>query len=163
MKKRLGMFAVLVVLALTLIVVMAPVVFAEEGTSTGFDELGYNDNAGIFVGTADGVDGVLDGAVWGDPTYANDHLVMKWNEAWDEGNADGWTDPVYAAWDTNHWNGNKPGGSGEVENLKIVWTGTEYSRDGVPIWGQFEDIHDKWNGEWIAKTTPAGLGKGLYK
>lgn len=22
--------------------------------------------------------------VWGDPTYANDHLVMKWSKAWDD-------------------------------------------------------------------------------
>jgi hypothetical protein len=32
------------------------------------------------LGKADGVDRVLDGKVWGDPTYANDWLVMKWSK-----------------------------------------------------------------------------------
>ncbi|TDA39279.1 MAG: hypothetical protein DSO08_02465 [Candidatus Methanomethylicota archaeon] len=49
----------------------------------GFDEYGYNYEARIFVGKADGVDRVLDGKVWGDPTYANDWLVMKWSKAWE--------------------------------------------------------------------------------
>jgi hypothetical protein len=40
----------------------------------GFDEYGYNPTARNFVGAADGVDRNLDGTVWGDPTYANDHL-----------------------------------------------------------------------------------------
>jgi hypothetical protein len=50
----------------------------------GFDEFGYNYKARVFVGKADGVDRVLDGKVWGDPAYANDHLVMKWSKAWDD-------------------------------------------------------------------------------
>ena len=50
----------------------------------GFDEFGYNYQAMIFVGKADGVDRVLDGKVWGDLTYANDLLVMKWSKAWDD-------------------------------------------------------------------------------
>ncbi|HEY5489598.1 MAG TPA: hypothetical protein VIK25_00280, partial [Gemmatimonadaceae bacterium] len=85
--------------------------------SRGFDEFGYNRCARIFVGKADGVDNVLDGKVWGDPTYANDHLTMKWNAAWDACNAVGVADPLRkaactGAWTNNEWNGKVPGGSG---------------------------------------------------
>src|SRR3989304_316073 len=88
----------------------------------GFDEFGYNYNARVFVGPADGVDRVLDGMVWGDPTYANDHLVMKWSKAWDDARFHGgpWTPD---AWVNNEWNGNVPGGSGESEIVKIKWVG----------------------------------------
>ncbi len=111
----------------------------------GFDQYGYNYNARIFVGKADGVDRVLDGAVWGDPTYANDHLVMKWSKAWDDArfNKAPWTP---AAWETNEWNGQVPGGSGEVWHYKIVWVGAGLQDSpywvpgGSPIWGQFEVI-----------------------
>jgi len=50
---------------------------AAKPDDKGFDEFGYNYQARIFVGSADGVDRLLDGKVWGDPTYANDHLKMK--------------------------------------------------------------------------------------
>lgn len=90
----------------------------------GFDEFGYNYDARIFVGLADGVDRVLDGKVWGDPTYANDRLVMKWSKAWDDARFNGapWTPE---AWCTNERNGRVPGGSGEVWHYKFIWVGPE--------------------------------------
>jgi hypothetical protein len=96
---------------------LSPVMAAGNG---GFDEFGYNYQARVFVGKADGVDRVLDGKVWGDPTYANDLLVMKWSKAWDDARFHGakWTPD---AWETNEWNGAVPGGSGEVWHYKIIW------------------------------------------
>jgi len=132
----------------------------------GFDEFGYNYGARIFVGPADGVDRNLDGTVWGYPTYANDHLVMKWSKAWDEARFhDGeWT---CDAWLTNEWNGKVPGGSGETWHYKIVWVGPELEdsscwRDGgYAIWGQFEVIfsHGTVANEhfWEAHAVPTGL------
>jgi hypothetical protein len=133
----------------------------------GFDEFGYNYKARIFVGRADGVDRVLDGKVWGDPTYANDHLVMKWSKAWDDATFHGasWTPE---AWVTNEWNGAVPGGSGEVWHYKIIWVGPElenspYWREGgYPIWGQFEVLMDHGTSvgeghEWYAHAIPTGL------
>ncbi|MBS7615109.1 hypothetical protein KEJ18_05200 [Candidatus Bathyarchaeota archaeon] len=133
----------------------------------GFDQFGYNYQARIFVGKADGVDRVLDGAVWGDPTYANDHLVMKWSKAWDDARFHGapWTPE---AWCTNEWNGAFEGGSGEVWHYKIIWVGPEledstYWREGgYPVWGQFEVIMDQGTVDgkhiWGALATPNGLG-----
>src|SRR5665811_1771876 len=89
--------------AMTVLVLMPT-----SGVARGFDELGYNEQARVFNGPADGVDGILDGMVWGDPTYANDHLVMKWNAEWDRGNAENWSQPPYAAWEDNEWNGKVP-------------------------------------------------------
>lgn len=132
----------------------------------GFDEFGYNYGARIFVGAADGVDRILDGKVWGDPTYADDHLVMKWSKAWDNARFGGapWT---CEAWVDNEWNGRVPGGSGEVWHYKIVWVGPEleaspYWREGgYPIWSQFEVIfsHGTMGNAhfWDAHARPAGL------
>jgi len=136
-----------------------------------FDEFGYNYGARVFVGKADGVDRVLDGTVWGDPTYANDWLVMKWSKAWDDARFHGaaWGPD---AWENNEWNGNVPGGSGEVWHYKIIWVGSElensvYWREGgYAIWGQFEVIMDQGTsgGEhmWYTLATPNGFG-GPYK
>ncbi len=143
--------------------------------SGGFDEFGYNYRARIFAGPADGVDRVWDGKVWGDPTYANDRLVMKWSKAWDDARFHGapWTPE---AWVDNQWNGQVPGGSGEVWHYKIIWVGPElqnspYWREGgYPIWGQFEVIMDHGvsdfaycepNGgghQWCAHALPSGYG-----
>jgi hypothetical protein len=115
----------------------------------GFNEFGYNYNARLFNGKADGVDKNLDGKVWGDPTYANDKLVMKWNDEWDRGNTENWNSPPYDAWTSNEWNGAGKGGSGDVWHYKIIWVGTDletsqYWRDGgYAIWGQFEVIMDQ--------------------
>ena len=133
----------------------------------GFDEFGYNYTARIFVGKADGVDRVLDGKVWGDPTYANDHLVMKWSKGWDDARFHDapWTPD---AWENNEWNGQVEGGSGEVWHYKIVWVGPElqnspYWREGgYAIWGQFEVIFDHGTIAnehfWYAHANPTGYG-----
>ena len=108
------------VVASTILLLTASVVMAQGG----FDEFGYNYQARVFVGPADGVDRILDGEVWGDPTYANDHLVMKWSKGWDDARFHGgeW---ACDAWENNEWNGMVPGGSGEVWHYKIVWVGSE--------------------------------------
>jgi len=134
----------------------------------GFDEFGYNYKARNFVGRADGVDRSLDGTVWGDPAYAEDHLVMKWSKAWDDARFNGaaWSPD---AWEDNEWNGNARGGSGETAHYKIIWVGPEledsayWRPGGYPIWGQFEVImdHGTFPGEghvWFAHATPTGYG-----
>lgn len=121
------------------------------GAPNGFNEFGYNYNARIFSGKADGVDKNNDGTVYGDSTYANDHLVMKWNKAWDDCNAHGYNDPTYCAgaWDTNEWNGMVPGGSGETEHVKIIWVGSGLNSSpywvdgGTAIWNNYEAIMDQ--------------------
>lgn len=166
MKGILRVFAMAVLLA-TMVILAMPV-SAHDG---GFDEFGYNYQARIFVGPADGVDRTLDGMVWGDQTYANDHLVMKWSKAWDDARFHGapWTPD---AWVNNEWNGVFPGGSGEVWLYMIIWVGPElenspYWREGgYPVWGQFEVIvsHGVMDGEhiWETHATPSGVG-GPYK
>jgi len=136
-------------------------------TDTGFDEFGYNYSARIFNGKADGVDRELDNAVWGDPTYANDHLVMKWSKGWDEARFHGaaWGPD---AWEDNEWNGKVPDGSGEVWHYKISWVGdggesSPYWREGGhAIWGQFEVLLSQGtvdNGHfWDAHSNPSGYG-----
>ncbi len=135
-------------------------------SDAGFDEFGYNYTARIFSGPADGVDRVLDGKVWGDPTYANDHLVMKWSNAWDDARYHGapWTTD---AWITNEWNGMIPGGSGENWHYKIQWVGTcqdgtFFSDGGYCIWGQFEVLTDQGmldgTHTWFARALPNGFG-----
>lgn len=133
----------------------------------GFDEFGYNYGACLFSGPADGVDRNLDGKVWGDATYAHDHLVMKWSKGWDAARFGGaaWGPD---AWCTNHWNGRVPDGSDEIWHYKIVWVGPEleaspYWREGgYPIWGQFEVIFSHGTSPdghfWETHATPTGLG-----
>ena len=162
MRNKLVLFGLLT--ALLLVVMAVPALAVERG----YDQFGYNYKARIFVGSADGVDRVLDDMVWGDPAYANDHLVMKWSKAWDAARYHGapWTPK---AWCTNQWNGVFPGGSGYTEHFKSIWVGPElaasvYWRDGgYPIWGQFEVIMD--HGQtpdeghtWWTHVVPAGLG-----
>jgi len=134
--------------------------------TSGFDQFGYNYNARIFNGKADGVDKILDGKVWGDPIYAKDRLVMKWSKAWDDARFRGvpWTPD---AWEDNEWNG-KAGGSGEVWHYKIAWVGPDlenspYWREGgYPIWGQFEVIFSQGTVAnehfWDAHANPSGYG-----
>ena len=119
------------------------------------------------MGAADGVDRILDGLVWGVPTYAKDHLVMKWSKGWDYARFHDapWTPD---AWEDNEWNGMVEGGSGEVAHYKIIWVDSEledspYWREGgYAIWGQFEVILDQGvvAGEhyWGAHAQPAGYG-----
>jgi hypothetical protein len=164
--KKLGIFAMIVVL----MGLMAPIkhAFADGG----FNEFGYNYQARIFVGLADGVDKVLDGMVWGDPNYANDHLVMKWNAAWDACNAAGNdTEAACAgAWTDNEWNGAVPSGSGEVWHYKIIWVGSAgvsssyWAPGGYLVWGNYEVIMDQGTTDltghsWFAHATPNGYGR----
>ena len=115
-----------------------------------FNQYGYNDNAYLFRGAADGVDRQLDGMVWGDPTYAKDNLVMKWNAAWDACNEAGNNDEsaCVGAWLNNEWNGAQ-GGSGQVWHYKIVWVGSEgesskyWQPGGYSIWGNYEVLQDQ--------------------
>lgn len=178
MKKRI----LIVALAVMLIsVLVAPVAaLAAKPANTGFDEFGYNYKARVFVGPADGVDRILDGKVWGDPTYANDHLVMKWSKGWDDARfgPDGirsngdelpWGPD---AWETNEWNGMVPGGSEEIWHYKIIWVGPDlegsqyWREDGYAVWDQFEVIMSQGvtDGEhiWETQATPNGFG-GPYK
>ncbi|KKS65339.1 MAG: hypothetical protein UV40_C0021G0042 [Parcubacteria group bacterium GW2011_GWA1_42_7] len=144
-------------------------IVAKNTGDNGFDQFGYNYNTGIFVGKADGVDRILDGKVWGDPTYANDKLVMKYSRAWVEARFNGgeWTPQ---AWCSNEWNGSFPSGSGEVWHYKIIWVGmglenSPYWRPGgYPIWGQFEVILSQGKTPeghfWETHANPAGYGAG---
>ncbi len=137
---------------------------------TGFDQFGYNYNARIFVGKADGVDRVLDGLVWEDQTYANDQLVMKWNEAWDLCNDYGNDDITYClgAWTSNEWNGMMPDGTQSVWHYKIIWVGSAgeaspyWLPGGYLIWGNYETIMDQGvdsSGHQVyAHATPNGYG-----
>lgn len=140
----------------------------EAKAASGFDELGYNRTARIFRGKADGVDGVLDGKVYGDPTYANDFLEMKWSADWDKGKAEGWAGSYPDAWLTNEWNGQCAGGSGEIWQYAFLWVGalledSEYWRPGgYDIWNIFETIrsHGIVGGVhiWDTKAGPCGFG-----
>ncbi len=155
----------------TLIISFIALFLAGAGLTfaAGFDQYGYNYQARLFSGKADGVDKDLDGTVWGNPTYANDHLVMKWNAQWDNCNANGNNDPKYClgAWVDNEWNGNVPGGSGVSEHYKIVWVGSEgqnspYWVDGGSlVWGNYETIMDQGTDAghfWSVHGIPSGYG-----
>lgn len=117
----------------------------------GFNQFGYNYSAKIFSGPADGVDKKLDGKVWGDATYANDHLVMKWNQAWNDCNANGYDNPDYCAgaWVINEWNGMMSDRSQWTEHVKIIWVGSARANSpywvdgGYSIWGNYEAIQDQ--------------------
>ena len=155
-----------------LLVVATAVVLAggrgKNPTGRGFDELGYNRGARIFEGEADGVDGTLDGTTYADPTYANDHLKMKWNAEWDRGNQESWGNGPYGAWLDNNWNGKVKDGSGEVWQYRIKWigscgaTGAPTGDGGYCIWGQFEVLMSHGTAAnqhfWNAHAIPAGFG-----
>ena len=171
-KVRVSLSSLAVLFGGGLMAVAVPVaVHAAAPTSKGFDANGYNYNARTFSGLADGVDKTLDGKVWGDPTYAKDHLVMKWNQAWDDcnkaGNDD--TSACAGAWTTNEWNGMTTGGSQTSEHYKIVWVGSDAEASpywvdgGYSIWGSYEVVFDQGvaNGQHATYTlaTPNGLGQ----
>jgi hypothetical protein len=172
----LAVCAVLLAVFGTLAVVAEPLGSGGDlsaGAGKAFDQFGYNDKARIFNGPADGVDRALDGAVWGDPVYANDRLVMKWNAAWDACNDNGYDDPVYCAgaWVDNEWNGAFPGGSGSVWHYKIVWVGSAgeaspyWQPGGYSVWGNYEVLMDQGVDfatspvhTWITRSAPNGYG-----
>jgi hypothetical protein len=141
----------------------------------GFDQFGYNEKANNFVGTGSswcqgklGWDKATCDAYMG--VYANDKLVMKWNEAWDECNDAGNNDPeaCAGAWTNNQWNGKGKDGSGEVWHYKIVWVGpcgtygTVLDDGGYCIWGSYEVVMDQGTAGGVhsilAKATPSGYG-----
>jgi hypothetical protein len=109
---------------------------------------GYLQNGTVYNGCADGVDGYVDGLYYGGVSiFTYDKLLMKWNQGWNDGNAEGWSNPPYDAAISNEWNGNFLGGSGQTWRYLIRWVGA-CGADGtllpgprlVPaycIWGQF--------------------------
>lgn len=126
-------------------------VWKKVTVARGFDEFGYNRCARIFIGLRGG-----------------DHLKMKWNAEWDRGNLENWANPPYDALLDNEWNGQLPGGSGDVWHYKIRWVGS-CGADSAPtedggycIWGQFEVFfsHGTSANEhfWETHVTPAGFG-----
>lgn len=147
-------------------------VFVSTVSAKGFDEFGYNDTARIFNGTgsswclARGASANCLGA------YSPDKLVMKWNAEWDRGNAEGWSNPPYNAWNNNEWNGMVEGGSGAVWKYKTVWVGscgadyTPLDNGGYCLWGQFAVIMDQGFDPsvndglhtWFAHANPTGYG-----
>lgn len=175
--KKNGVFLLVVASILAVLVVgkqASLTMTAVEGVSTsnnGFNQYGYNYTARIFNGTGEswslskGLPADYLGA------YAKDKLVMKWNAEWDRGNAEGWKNPPYGAWEDNEWNGKVPGGSGAVWHYKIVWDQGCTSNKvpskpgGYCIWGQFETIMDQGTDPsygpghlWFAKAMPNGYG-----
>ncbi len=146
-----------------------------SSTDNGFDEFGYNNTARIFSGTtlswcmaAGGTKAYCETTY---APYAYDKLVMKWNAEWDRGNDENWSNPPYAAWENNEYNGKVEGGSGEVWHYKIVWVGacgadyTPLASGGYCIWGQFATIMDMGTAEnvhiWLAHGLPSGYGSAL--
>lgn len=170
----LGIVGALIIAGIAWFILSQQNVGADSLAAAGkaFDEYGYNDKARIFNGSADGVDRNLDGKVWGDATYANDRLVMKWNAAWDACNDAGNDDEsaCAGAWIDNEWIG-AAGGSGDVWHYKIIWVGSageasEYWQPGgYSIWGNYEVVMDQGVTLidlpvhiWFAKSTPSGYG-----
>lgn len=167
MKKIFKIFT-LTILFVFLITTTALAGSGDNGKSDdkGFDDCGYNYQANIYVGSADCVDRTEDGTVWGDPTYANDHLVMKWSKGWDDARFGG-EEWGHDAWLNNQWNGKAPGGSGEtwhneVDYSQVCADGNEPTDGGKCIWGIFEETmsHGTIDNEhvWVDHATPAGSG-----
>ena len=150
---------------------------------TGFDEFGYNRCAGNFVGLLGGwcadygrgwdclglnSAGVADFKVYN--SYAKDHLVMKWNAAWDACNADYTPENCAGAWTDNQFNGMLPGGSRTTEHVKIVWIGGDCGADytkladgGYCVWNAYEALMDQGKGDdgvryMLAHAAPSGYG-----
>jgi hypothetical protein len=141
---------------------------AGETLETGFDDWGYNYQALIFNGKY--CDAYRD-APWCQP-YAEDDLIMKWNEAW-LSNADcdgnGLLDRHYGfasyigsgAWLTNHQKGTYVDSKGKKQRWEyfskivaapadaIVSGGIVYAADGSEIgpviWGEFAVIQEIYN------------------
>ena len=121
------------ILAMFVATLLALVAATPATAQSAFDEFGYNDGAMVFIGTGDSWDRTIDGTYAGDPTYANDRLTMRWNAEWARGMQEHWSDPEgYAgAWLSNQWNGNVPGGSGELASYKFTWVGA--CADGATV------------------------------
>jgi hypothetical protein len=168
--KKLAIFLIVLPILASPSVIYADKPSGNDGK--GFDDAGYNRRARILNGTGwswcmDKFDNEAYCESYLGP-YANDKLVMKWNAEWDRGNAEGWSNPPYDAWENNQWNGMVPNGSGEVWHYKIVWVGpcgaegNPLDNGGYCIWGQFAVIlsHGTSGGQhsWDAHASPAGYG-----
>lgn len=138
-----------------------------DNENKGYDQFGYNYTARNFNGKADGVDRMLDGKVWGDKTYANDHLKMTWSKAWDDARFHEGTWNC-EAWEDNQWNGSVKDGSGENWHYKIGYVGPELQQSacwregGQAIWGAFEVIFSQGTAAnkhfWEVHANPPGYG-----
>ena len=88
---------------------------------------------------------------------------MKWNEAWDVGNATDWATGPYDAWLDNEIRG-----ADFSEHFKTKWDaqcsgGATLGSNGGPcIWGSFETLMDQGteNGAhvWWTKLSASGFG-----
>lgn len=134
----------------------------------GYDEAGYNYQAGLFNGTYDSVDRVLDGKYYGQVVdFANDSLIMKWSSDWlasvdcnRDGKLDRGLDPktgivpgISKGWTTNHAEGDYLGADGDYHHytyfVKIVWVGPKPAGTdpwaGVRLWDQYAIIEEVYN------------------
>lgn len=163
-------------ISISLFLTLVTFVRADKPADVGFNEFGYNYNARVFNGT--GYQWCMGKYGWDVAAcdsylgiYAGDKLVMKWNEEWDRGNAEGWSNGPYRAWTSNEWNG-MDGGSDAVWHYKIVWD-EGCAENGSPtakgnaycIWGQFATVMDQGKDPsygpghfWFAHGTPSGYG-----
>ncbi len=125
----------------------------------GYDEWGYNYQAHMFNGKY--CDAYKD-ASWCQP-YAEDNLIMKWNDAWlsnqdRDGNGEldrHWGYPSYigsGAWETNHQSGVYIGDDGLSHEwtyfVKIVAMPTadyDCNQVGYQIWGEFCVVQEIYN------------------
>lgn len=92
---------------------------------------------------------------------------MGWSKAWDDARFHG-ADWSCEAFLDNEWNGQVPGGSGEVWHYRIIWVGSELEESpcwragGYEVWGEFEVImsHGTVANEhlWDVLAVPAGFG-----
>jgi hypothetical protein len=143
---------------------------ASDGTviTTGYDQWGYNYQGHMFNGFY--CDAYRDAAWCQD--YAEDTLIMKWNDAWlsnKDCDGDGELDRHYGhdsyigsgAWETNHQSGTYEGEDGKTERwnyfVKIVaapadayvdggnWYSAEGDEIGPVIWGEFAIIQEVYN------------------
>ena len=140
-------------------------IVATVSAKGGFDEFGYNDTARIFNGTGmSWCMGKVGDQAWCDSylgDYSNDKLVMKWNAAWDACNAEYTPANCAGAWTDNEWNGQVPGGSGEIWHYKIVWQCTDQGADSC-IWGDYEILMSQGTAAnehfWDTHAIPNGYG-----
>jgi hypothetical protein len=137
--------------------------------ATGFDQYGYNRCAHLFNGTLEGYCAARNQGPTCGGASGSTKLIMKWNEEWDRGNAEGWSKPPYAAHLDNEFNGTYVDGTPFSEHFKTKWDagcvashGLFSSNGGSCVWNQFEILMDQGTeaGEhfWWTKLTPAGYG-----
>ena len=131
--------------------------------STGFDQYGYNRCAHNFVGTFGGWCARQNRPADCAGVPGSTRLNMKWNEAWDVGNATNWATGPYDAWLDNEIRG-----ANFSEHFKTKWDavcsgGATFGANGGPcIWGPFEILMDQGteNGAhvWWTKLSASGFG-----